>query len=144
MAFNSPSGGRVAVDDISFSPQFCSIDSGELQPQYLTVINRGVNMVNVSKCIIHSENDLGFKIDQQHPEFRSVMAETCTPEPPFDPAIASCDFESGLCHYTLDRVEGSSWRSISVKPNIFRHGDHTTGAGGLFPVIDLELTRLHH
>lgn len=33
VAFNSPSGGRVAVDDISFSPQFCSIDSGELQPQ---------------------------------------------------------------------------------------------------------------
>lgn len=32
VAFNSPSGGRVAVDDISFSPQFCSTDSGELQP----------------------------------------------------------------------------------------------------------------
>lgn len=32
MAFNSPSGGRVALDDISFSPQFCSTDSGELQP----------------------------------------------------------------------------------------------------------------
>ncbi|TWW66766.1 MAM domain-containing protein 2 [Takifugu flavidus] len=77
VAFNSPSGGRVAVDDISFSPQFCSTDS----------------------------------------------------EPPFDPAVATCDFESGLCHYTLDKVEGSSWRSISVKPNIFQNGDHTTGAG---------------
>lgn len=31
VAFNSPSAGRVAVDDISFSPQFCSADSGELQ-----------------------------------------------------------------------------------------------------------------
>lgn len=74
VAFNSPSGGRVAVDDISFSPQFCSTDSGELQPQYLTVIKGGVNMVNVSKCIIHSENYLYFKIDRQHPEFRSVIA----------------------------------------------------------------------
>lgn len=34
VAFNSPSGGRVAVDDIFFSPQFCSTDSGELQPDY--------------------------------------------------------------------------------------------------------------
>ena len=25
---------------------------------------------------------------------------------------------------------GSSWRRVSVKPNIFRNGDHTTGAGG--------------
>lgn len=32
VAFNSPSGGRVAVDDVFFSPQFCSTDSGELQP----------------------------------------------------------------------------------------------------------------
>lgn len=32
VAFNSPSAGRIAVDDISFSPQFCSADSGELPP----------------------------------------------------------------------------------------------------------------
>lgn len=36
VAFNSPSGGRVAIDDIFFSPQFCRTDSGELQPQSLT------------------------------------------------------------------------------------------------------------
>ncbi|XP_045922078.1 MAM domain-containing protein 2-like isoform X1 [Micropterus dolomieu] len=77
VAFNSPSGGRVAIDDISFSPEFCSTDT----------------------------------------------------EPTFDPSIANCDFESGLCHYTQDQVMGSSWRRVSVKPNIFRNGDHTTGAG---------------
>ncbi|XP_020491729.2 MAM domain-containing protein 2 isoform X2 [Labrus bergylta] len=76
VAFNSPRGGRVAVDDISFSPEFCSTDS----------------------------------------------------EPTFDPSVANCDFESGLCRYTQDQVVGS-WKKVSVKPNIFRNGDHTTGAG---------------
>ncbi|XP_041666389.1 MAM domain-containing protein 2-like isoform X1 [Cheilinus undulatus] len=76
VAFNSPRGGRIAVDDISFSPEVCSTDS----------------------------------------------------EPTFDPSIANCDFESGLCRYTQDQATGS-WRRISVKPNIFRNGDHTTGAG---------------
>lgn len=31
VSFNSARGGRVAVDDISFSPEFCSKDTGELQ-----------------------------------------------------------------------------------------------------------------
>ncbi|XP_028274030.1 MAM domain-containing protein 2-like [Parambassis ranga] len=77
VAFNSPRGGHVALDDISFSPEFCSTDT----------------------------------------------------EPTFDPSIANCDFESGLCHYTQGQVQGSSWRRVSVRPNIFRNGDHTTGAG---------------
>ncbi|KAM9338184.1 MAM domain-containing protein 2-like [Symphorus nematophorus] len=77
VAFNSPRGGRVAVDDISFSPEFCSTDT----------------------------------------------------EPQFDPSIANCDFESGLCRYIQDQLTGLSWRRVSVKPNIFRNGDHTTGAG---------------
>ncbi|CAM9330591.1 unnamed protein product, partial [Lampetra planeri] len=87
VAFNSRRGGRVAVDDISFSPEFCSSDT----------------------------------------------------EPTFDPAIASCDFESGLCHYSWDEVTGSSWRRVSVKPNIFRNGDHTTGAGS-FLLADSRLS----
>lgn len=77
VSFNSPRGGRVAIDDISFSPEFCSKDS----------------------------------------------------EPTFDPSIANCDFESGFCRYIQDQVTGSLWRRVSVKPNIFRNGDHTTGAG---------------
>ncbi|XP_042365064.1 MAM domain-containing protein 2-like [Plectropomus leopardus] len=77
VSFNSPRGGRVALDDISFSPEFCSKDT----------------------------------------------------EPTFDPSIANCDFESGLCRYIQEPVTGSSWRRVSVKPNIFRNGDHTTGAG---------------
>ncbi|XP_029300499.1 MAM domain-containing protein 2-like [Cottoperca gobio] len=76
VSFNSPRGGRVAVDDISFSPEFCSTDT----------------------------------------------------EPTFDPSIANCDFESGFCHYIQEQAM-SSWRRVSVKPNIFRNGDHTTGAG---------------
>ncbi|XP_047229265.1 MAM domain-containing protein 2-like isoform X2 [Girardinichthys multiradiatus] len=77
VGFNSPRGGHVALDDISFSPEFCNTDT----------------------------------------------------EPTFDPSIANCDFESGLCLYTQDRAIGSSWRRVSVKPNIFSNGDHTTGAG---------------
>ncbi|XP_037122266.1 MAM domain-containing protein 2-like [Syngnathus acus] len=77
VAFNSPRGGHVAVDDISFSPEFCSSDT----------------------------------------------------EPIFDPSIANCDFESDMCQYTHDQGLGSLWRRVSVKPNIFRNGDHTTGAG---------------
>uniref|UniRef100_A0A8C5GE46 MAM domain-containing protein 2-like n=1 Tax=Gouania willdenowi TaxID=441366 RepID=A0A8C5GE46_GOUWI len=73
-AFNSPRSGRIALDDISFSPEFCSKDT----------------------------------------------------EPTFDPSIANCDFESGLCRYTQSQL---TWRKVSVKPNIFRIGDHTTGAG---------------
>lgn len=77
VSFNSPRGGRVAVDDISFSSEFCSADS----------------------------------------------------EPTFDPSIANCDFESGWCQYSQDQATGSTWRRVSVKPNIFRNGDHTSGAG---------------
>ncbi|XP_034752682.1 MAM domain-containing protein 2-like [Etheostoma cragini] len=77
VSFNSPRGGRVAIDDISFSPEFCSTDT----------------------------------------------------EPTFDPSIANCDFESGFCRYVQDQVMLSSWKRVSVTPNIFRNGDHTTGAG---------------
>ncbi|XP_068430389.1 MAM domain-containing protein 2-like [Clinocottus analis] len=77
VSFNSPRGGRVAVDDISFSPEFCSKDT----------------------------------------------------EPTFDPSIASCNFESGFCHYVEDKGTLSPWKRVSVRPNIFRNGDHTTGAG---------------
>ncbi|XP_037548624.1 MAM domain-containing protein 2 [Nematolebias whitei] len=77
VAFNSPRGGHVALDDLAFSPEFCSGDA----------------------------------------------------EPTFDPSVADCDFESGLCQYSQDRTVGSSWRRVSVKPNLFRNGDHTTGAG---------------
>ncbi|KAJ3605003.1 hypothetical protein NHX12_027054 [Muraenolepis orangiensis] len=77
VAFNSPRGGRVIVDDIAFSAEFCSADT----------------------------------------------------EPTFDPSVANCDFESGFCRYTQDDTGRSSWRRVSVKPNMFRNGDHTTGAG---------------
>ncbi|XP_061836758.2 MAM domain-containing protein 2-like [Nerophis lumbriciformis] len=77
VAFNSPRGGHVAIDDISFSPEFCSSDT----------------------------------------------------EPTFDPTIANCDFESGFCQYTQDQATGSLWRRVCVKPNLFRNGDHTSGAG---------------
>ncbi len=29
MAFNSPRGGYVALDDISFSPEFCHTETGQ-------------------------------------------------------------------------------------------------------------------
>ncbi|XP_030647650.1 MAM domain-containing protein 2a, partial [Chanos chanos] len=76
VAFNSARGGFVALDDISFSPEFCH--------------------------------------------------ET---EPSFDPSIANCDFEEGLCRYYQELIGGSVWNRVSVKPNVYRIGDHTTGAG---------------
>ncbi|XP_071755596.1 MAM domain-containing protein 2a [Centroberyx gerrardi] len=77
VAFNSARGGYVAIDDISFSPEFC-----------------------------HTET-----------------------EPTFDPSIANCDFENGLCLYYQERVESKLWNRVSVKPNAYRIGDHTTGTG---------------
>ncbi|XP_029959960.1 MAM domain-containing protein 2a [Salarias fasciatus] len=77
VAFNSPRGGYVAVDDISFSPEFCHTDT----------------------------------------------------EPTFDPSIASCDFEKGLCLYQQERADSRAWSPVSVQPNMYRTGDHTTGTG---------------
>nr|XP_046242115.1 MAM domain-containing protein 2a isoform X1 [Scatophagus argus] len=77
VAFNSARGGYVAVDDISFSPEFCHTDT----------------------------------------------------EPTFDPSIANCDFENGLCLYYQERAESNAWSRVSVKPNAYRIGDHTTGSG---------------
>nr|XP_040051327.1 MAM domain-containing protein 2-like [Gasterosteus aculeatus aculeatus] len=77
VAFNSARGGYVAIDDISFSPEFCHTDT----------------------------------------------------EPTFDPSIANCDFENGLCLYHQERTESKVWSIASVKPNAYRIGDHTTGTG---------------
>lgn len=68
--------------------------------------------------------------NQSSPNNIMLIPYMCPTEPTFDPSIANCDFESGLCLYTQDQVMGS-WRRVSVKPNIFRNGDHTTGAGGI-------------
>ncbi|KAL0965439.1 hypothetical protein UPYG_G00281290 [Umbra pygmaea] len=77
VGFNSPRGGYVALDDISFTPEFCTSET----------------------------------------------------EPIFDTSIANCDFEVGFCRYTQDQMEGSPWKRVSVKPNVYRTGDHTTGTG---------------
>ncbi|KAJ8286335.1 hypothetical protein GJAV_G00037320 [Gymnothorax javanicus] len=76
-AFNNASGGRVALDNISFSAEFCNDDT----------------------------------------------------EPTFDPSIANCDFDSGFCGYQQSQREGSLWKRASLKPNLYRMGDHTTGTG---------------
>lgn len=54
----------------------------------------------------------------------------CVPEPTVDPSIANCDFENGLCLYYQEKVENNVWTRVTVKPNAYRTGDHTTGAGG--------------
>ncbi|XP_059395192.1 MAM domain-containing protein 2 [Carassius carassius] len=50
-------------------------------------------------------------------------------EPTFDPSVANCDFESGYCQYVQTQTDSSLWRRVSVRPNIYTAGDHTTGAG---------------
>uniref|UniRef100_A0A8C1EP10 MAM domain containing 2b n=1 Tax=Cyprinus carpio carpio TaxID=630221 RepID=A0A8C1EP10_CYPCA len=50
-------------------------------------------------------------------------------EPMFDPSVANCDFESGYCQYVQTQTDSSLWRRVSVRPNIYTAGDHTTGAG---------------
>lgn len=54
---------------------------------------------------------------------------SCVSEPTFDPSIANCDFENGLCLYYQERSESKVWSRVSVKPNVHRTGDHTTGTG---------------
>eukprot|EP00064_Thunnus_orientalis_P006905 superscaffoldBa00000742_g6924 len=87
VAFNSARGGYVAIDDISFSPEFCHTDT----------------------------------------------------EPTVDPSIANCDFENGLCLYYQERAESKVWSRVSVKPNAYRIGDHTTGTG-CFLLADTRFT----
>uniref|UniRef100_A0A7N6A679 MAM domain-containing protein n=1 Tax=Anabas testudineus TaxID=64144 RepID=A0A7N6A679_ANATE len=77
VAFNSARGGYVAIDDISFSPEFCGTQGS----------------------------------------------------PTVDPSIADCDFENGLCLYHQETAETKVWNRVSVKPNAYRIGDHTTGSG---------------
>lgn len=81
--------------------------------------------------MIHQYNNYIYDCDHTGPPL---------PEPPFDPATVSCDFEAGLCHYTLDDGARSSWRRVSVKHDMFLSGDHTTGAGGMVLVEDEDLT----
>lgn len=79
-----------------------------------------------------------FYLDDAHYSYRWPLlnrqvliggAVFCVPEPTFDPSIANCDFENGLCLYYQERAESKVWNRVSVKPNAYRIGDHTTGAG---------------
>ncbi|XP_062870493.1 MAM domain-containing protein 2 [Trichomycterus rosablanca] len=76
-SFNSPRGGRVLLDDISFSSELCSKET----------------------------------------------------EPTIDPVVANCNFELGFCQYTQKGTNSELWKRVSVRPNIYRAGDHTTGRG---------------
>ncbi|KAJ8402025.1 hypothetical protein AAFF_G00372600 [Aldrovandia affinis] len=87
-AFSKPSSGRVVLDNISFSAEFCN-------------------------------------------------AET---EPTFDPSIANCDFEMGFCGYRQGQKDGSVWKRVAVKPNLYRTGDHSTGAGS-FLLANTQISR---
>ncbi|XP_053097076.1 MAM domain-containing protein 2 [Pangasianodon hypophthalmus] len=57
--------------------------------------------------------------------------ESCSAgaEPVFDPSVADCDFELGFCRYTQNTMETEMWKRVSVRPNVYREGDHTTGRG---------------
>nr|XP_057926117.1 MAM domain-containing protein 2a isoform X2 [Doryrhamphus excisus] len=46
-----------------------------------------------------------------------------------DPSVANCDFEDGMCLYYLERAESKVWSRVSISPNAYRAGDHTTGTG---------------
>ncbi|XP_030623760.1 MAM domain-containing protein 2 [Chanos chanos] len=61
----------------------------------------------------------------------SFSPEFCNAEmePTFDPTVANCDFETGFCHYTQSLMDSPTWKRVSLRPNIYRAGDHTTGAG---------------
>ncbi|XP_045889985.1 MAM domain-containing protein 2a [Micropterus dolomieu] len=50
-------------------------------------------------------------------------------KPTFDPSIANCDFENGLCLYYHEKEDSKVWSRVSVKPNAYRIGDHTKGTG---------------
>ncbi|GCB73192.1 hypothetical protein scyTo_0002400 [Scyliorhinus torazame] len=75
VAFSSTKGGYAALDDISFSSQFC---------------NNRTELV-------------------------------------FDPSVANCDFDQGLCNYSQSHNDGTKWTRLVRKANAFRFGDHTSG-----------------
>lgn len=78
VAFSSMIEGYVALDDISFSPQFCNNETALF----------------------------------------------------FDPSVANCNFDQGLCKYTQNHIDDTKWTRLIRKPNPFRFGDHTSGTGG--------------
>ncbi|CAO2585001.1 MAM domain-containing protein 2 [Lemmus lemmus] len=47
---------------------------------------------------------------------------------PFSTVESSCDFEIDLCNFYQDK-DGPGWTRVRVKPNMYRAGDHSTGAG---------------
>lgn len=60
---------------------------------------------------------------------------TFPPEPTFDPSVANCDFEENLCRYYQEQFGGSVWNRVSVRPNVYRIGDHTNGEGMWWDVL---------
>ncbi|XP_043920302.1 MAM domain-containing protein 2 [Protopterus annectens] len=47
----------------------------------------------------------------------------------FDTSEASCDFEDDICSFKQDIRDGPGWTRVTVKRNVYRPGDHTTGQG---------------
>lgn len=62
-------------------------------------------------------------------EIRLTLRWICFPEPTVDPSVANCDFDNSLCLYHQERVESKVWSRVTVNPNAYRMGDHTTGTG---------------
>ncbi|KAG5261821.1 hypothetical protein AALO_G00288910 [Alosa alosa] len=50
-------------------------------------------------------------------------------KPMFDPSVANCDFEFGFCKYSQGKRGAPMWKRVSLQPNIYQAGDHTTGSG---------------
>lgn len=63
----------------------------------------------------------------ESPELTLALLLIC-PGLPFSAVETSCDFETDLCNFYQDK-DGPGWTRVRVKPNMYRAGDHTTGAG---------------
>ncbi|XP_062383906.1 MAM domain-containing protein 2-like [Sardina pilchardus] len=68
-------------------------------------------------------------------------------KPMFDPSVANCDFEFGFCKYSQRERYASVWKRVSVRPNVYQGGDHTTGTGAFllsarFPDRSSSVSRL--
>ncbi|XP_025058780.1 MAM domain-containing protein 2 isoform X3 [Alligator sinensis] len=128
VAFNSPKGGYVALDDLSFSPVYCSNQTG-------LSFNPAEASCNFEEdlCNFYQDRKDGpgwSRVKVKPNVYRTGDHTTGFETLPAYPG--ECTFEKGECAFTQERRNRSSWhRRRGQTPTSYTgpKGDHTTGVG---------------